>query len=312
MLYKLKSKNAAYIALNEEKNLLYSFQEVTKEKNPKLCTYSIIDGQFKLINEQVISGGLPCHLLKIEDRDLLVVACYQTGSVLVYPLDRNGIPKSASQEIIHVGFSINALRQESAHAHMISYNIHDGLIYVPDLGMDKIMVYKITDNNQLQENHQIEIPKGGGPRHMVFHPSNHYAFVMNELTGAVSLLKNNNGKFAWIQNTSSLSIDHFGEASSSAIKISKTGRFIYCGNRSNHTISILEFDEETRVLKFVGSQSTFGKTPRDFTLSPSGNWLLVANQDSDTIVVFAINEQAGLLNKAQENKESKSISCLKF
>ena len=311
-LYKEKSRNASYLSLDKEKQLLYTFQELIKDKKPKLRTYSISEKHLKLINEQDISGGLPCHLLQIPNKNILAVACYETGNLLVFPLDGKGIPNVASQEIKHQGISANALRQEAPHAHMICYNLNDGFIYAPDLGIDKVIVYNVSDNNQLIENYQISVPKGGGPRHMVFHPSNNYAFIMNELTGMVSLLKNEEGKFVWRANIQSLPDNPIQDASASAIKISQSGRFIYCGNRSISAISILEFDVETESLKLIGSQSTFGKTPRDFTLDPSGKWLLVANQDSDTLVVFSVDSNTGLLRKVSENCEAKSVSCLKF
>jgi 6-phosphogluconolactonase len=310
-LYKEKNRNTAYMSFHEEANLIYTFQELTVEKKPKLLTFIIKDIGLELMSQQDIQGGLPCHIQKVEGRNLVLVACYQTGNILVYTLDENGIPNALSQEIKHKGKSLNVTRQEAAHAHMVNFNSHDGLVYVPDLGMDKIVVYKIIDN-QLKESYSIDVPIGGGPRHMVFHPSNKYAFVMNELTGHVSVFKNENGRYNWKQNAPSLPEDYKGDATSSAIKISKSGRFVYCGNRGIHAISIFEFDEQDETLILLSNQDTCGKTPRDFTLSPSGKWLIVANQDSDTMVVFEIDESSGRLRKAHENMDAKSVSCLKF
>ncbi|MDW7690931.1 lactonase family protein [Flammeovirgaceae bacterium SG7u.111] len=310
LLFKGKNRNTSYLSLNEDKKLLYTFQELSEDKSPKLLTYSIQDNNLELLHEQEIEGGLPCHLQKLKNHDLLAVACYQTGNVVLFPLDEKGMPQPAVQNIRHEGSSVNKVRQEAPHAHM-AYSNPRGLVYVPDLGIDKIMVYQVV-GGKLKRVDQIEVPMGRGPRHIDFHPSNKYAFVMNELTGDVSLLKNDGRKFRWEKNLLSLPKALEEDAASSAIKVDRSGQFIYCGDRSNHCISILKFDIETESLTLAGNQETFGKTPRDFTLSPSGKWLIAANQDSDSIVVFEVDKQSGLLTKTHENKEAASVVCLKF
>ncbi|WP_299556294.1 lactonase family protein [Seonamhaeicola sp.] len=301
--------NTAYLAISKDGQYLYSFQEVMPEKHPHVLAYKIHDDKsLTLINKQPILGGLPCHINFVDDKTL-VVACYWTGNVHVYPINEDGSIDPHSQILQHEGSSVNKDRQEAAHTHMV-YK-HDDQVFVPDLGIDKIVVYDI-DNSRLTEAYRIDTPLGGGPRHLDIHPNGNYGFLMNELTGDVSILKLNNGRFEVIKNMNSLPESYKGIPSSSAIKLSKDGKYLYCSNRGSETITIFKFNEDAEVLELIGYQDVFGKTPRDFAISPCGNWLLVANQDSFTIEVFKIDHVTGLLNKVSSNAESKSISCLRW
>lgn len=308
-LYVEENINTAYLVISADKQYLYSFQEVMPEKNPHVLAYKINDDKsLTLINKQPILGGLPCHINFI-DKKTLAVACYWTGNVHIYPINNDGSLNPHSQILQHSGSSVNRERQEAPHTHMV-YKFNNQVM-VPDLGIDKVVVYNI-DNSRLTEAYRIDTPLGGGPRHLVMHPQGNYGFLMNEITADVSILKLNDGKFQVIENINSLPDSYKGLPSSSAIKLSKDGKFLYCSNRGSETITIFSFAEDTGILSFVGFQDVFGVTPRDFDLSPCGNWLLVANQDSFTIEVFKIDTNTGLLDKVSSNNESKSVSCLKW
>jgi 6-phosphogluconolactonase len=81
------------------------------------------------------------------------------------------------------------------------------------------------------------------------------------------------------------------------IVASPDGRFVYGSNRGHDSIAIWAVDQSTGDLQPVGHESTRGQTPRNFTLDPSSDWLLVANQDSDTIVPFRRDQASGLLTQ---------------
>lgn len=304
------NRNTSYISISKDKQYLYSFQEVLEDKKPIILAFRIQeDCSIKLIDKFEIKGGLPCHLSLINNDESLAVACYEKGVVHTISIDEDGCFDNDYQFIEHNGKSINVERQECAHAHMVAEL--DSKLFVPDLGLDKIVVYNFL-NKELIEDYKIEMPLGAGPRHIVFHPSGNYAFVMNKLTSGISVLKKVEGKFQVIQNVSSLPKTYKGIPSGAAIKISSDGKFIYASNRGSNTIAILNFDQGNEKLELVEQQDTFGETPRDFTLSPSGKWLIVANQDSNNIVVFRRGNETGLLIKVNENKQTKSVVCLEW
>ncbi|TYA92161.1 lactonase family protein [Seonamhaeicola marinus] len=311
LLHMEENVNTAYLVISKDQQYLYSFQEVMPEKNPHVLAYKINeDKSLTLINKQPILGGLPCHINLINDDKTLLVACYWTGNVHVYQLNDNGSVNPHSQILQHKGSSVNKDRQEAAHMHMVYEHNHQ--IFVPDLGLDKVVVYDIEEGSKLKEAYRINTPLGGGPRHLVIHPKGMYGFLMNELTGDVSTLKLKDDKFEVIDNVNSLPSNYKDTPSSSAIKLSKDGRFLYCSNRGCETVTIFEFKEETGALNIINYQETSGKTPRDFNLSPCGRWLLVANQDSFSIETFKVDTVTGMLNNVYSNKEIRSVSCIQF
>lgn len=310
LFHTLITRNSSFITISKNKKYLYSFQEVSSDKKPVVLAFFIQeDCSLQPIDQLQISGGLPCHLSLINNDKNLAVACYQKGIVYNIPIDENGKFAQDFQTLEHKGIGIHKERQECAHAHMVCEQGNQ--IFVPDLGIDKIVVYNLIAN-KLVENYKVETPLGFGPRHLVFHPSKKYAFVMNELTSKISVLKKVKNKFQVLENINSLPELYKGIPSGAAIKISDDGNFIYASNRGSNTIAIFSFNEENEELLLVNQQETFGETPRDFIISPSGKWLVVANQDSNNIVVFKRNLETGLLVKHIENKQAKSVVCLKW
>jgi 6-phosphogluconolactonase len=136
---------------------------------------------------------------------------------------------------------------------------------------------------------------------------------MEELTGTVVVYKYNNGKFAKQQRLSALPKDFTGAAGSADIHVSPDGKFLYCSNRGDaNTITIFSIDQQNGQLTVVGTQSTLGKTPRNFNFDPTGNYLLVANQQSDNIVIFKIDKKTGLLTDTGKQISVPNPVCIKW
>ncbi|MEM6642909.1 MAG: beta-propeller fold lactonase family protein [Bacteroidota bacterium] len=287
------SINPGFLALNREKELVYTFEERESHLNPRLLTFRIDGDRIVPVHEVPIPGGLPCHLSFIREKGLLAVACYQTGNLHIYNVDENGLPFTLAQTVQHEGKSINISRQEGPHAHMVSY--FENEIYVPDLGLDKVIVYSIK-NGGLQHNYHIDLPPGGGPRHIAFHQSGRYAFVTNEMSGNISILRKGGSEFVFLKNFYLLSNQAKNDASLSTIHLS--GDQLLVGIRSLHCIASLTFVESTASLQQKENVETFGLTPRDFVITPDQKWLLVGNQDSHSIVVFSL-EKGSLIFKSK-------------
>ena len=306
-------RNPSYLSLHPNQRFLYAVEEVLKEKSPLVNAFAIQeDYSLRLINQQSIPGGLPCHLDFVSE-DLLAIACYETGHVVAYPIAQDGSLEAASFINQHQGSSANPDRQEGAHAHVIAPETA-GRIAVCDLGMDEVLFYELDAQSRqlvLKEQDTLKIPAGNGPRHIVFHPGGNYAFVLNELTATVSVLKKEAGKWFLQTTHAALPETYQDEPAGSAIRVHPSGRFVYSGNRGHDSITIFHFDETNGSLKLIEHQFTGGKTPREFNLSPDGQWLLAAHQDSDSVVVFRVNDKNGLLEKRGEY-EVRSPVCLKW
>ncbi len=187
---------------------------------------------------------------------------------------------------------------------------------MPDLGLDKVMIYSFNKKNgQLIAAPQpfVKLPAGTGPRHIVFNSKNKYAYLMQELTGTVTAYKYHKGRLTEIQNISAAPENFKGFMGSADIHVSPDGRFLYCSNRGeSNSITIFTINHATGKLTVVGNQSSLGLAPRNFNFDPSGNYLLVANQKSDNIIIFRRDKNTGLLTDTGNKIEVGSPVCLKW
>ncbi|MCP3932079.1 MAG: lactonase family protein [Bacteroidetes bacterium] len=310
-------RNPAYLCISQDKKYLYSTDEVSKDAQPHIKSYKIYpdDHTLKLLNEQKIPGGFACHLSCSPTGKNLLLACYQTGNVVVYPIRPDGYLEPLSDNVQHFGTSVNKERQEGPHAHIVAFHNKSQKLYVCDLGIDKVMEYEIDeDAGKLSDRDKcpIPIPAGSGPRHIAFHPDGTYAFVINELTSTVSVLQYKEYCFEYLRSYPSLPDNYTGIPSGAAIRVSLDGRFVYVSNRGCDSIAVFQFEENTASLTLLEQVFTNGNTARDFCLDPSGQWLLAANQDSDSIMVFKVDKETGKLEGTHINIQTKSPVCLQW
>jgi len=160
----------------------------------------------------------------------------------------------------------------------------------------------------------VETEPGAGPRHFDFHPNNKFAYLIEELTGSISAYAyRGNGQLDLIQNISALPPEYTGSVGSADIHVSPDGKFLYASNRGeSNTIAIFKINPQSGELMLAGHQSTMGKTPRNFNFDPSGNFLLVANQNSDDIIIFKRDKQTGLLSDTGKKIEVGNPVCIKW
>lgn len=310
--------NPSYIAISKDNKSLYTVEELPINENPKIKSFKINSkgeaSHLSFVNEQVLPGSFACHLNLTNPQSHVIVACYMTGNILVYPLAENGSLLPATQNLKHTGKGPNLGRQEAAHAHMI-YPFGTNDLFAVDLGIDIAKAYTFSNTSGhfiASPKMDVAITKGAGARHMVLHPNENHAFIFSELTSELFSFKRNAQFFTAIEIQSSLPNDYNGIPSGAAIRIHQNGKFIYVSNRGHNSICIFNFDEQTEKLELLTHVSSEGKTPREINIDPTGKWLLVANQDSNTIVIFSINQKTGLLKKHSKNSEAKSASCICF
>jgi 6-phosphogluconolactonase len=309
ILHAINVVNPSYLAISSDNKFLYCSTELDEKFDPKVQAYKINDDfSLSFVNEQPIPGGYPCHI-EISDNNILV-ACYQTGNVIQYPVDQFGKLKKFTKNCQHSGTSINKERQEGPHAHQVVVHPGKKQIYVCDLGIDTIKAYHFKDLELMSDFTQdIIVTKGGGPRHMVFNKDRNLAYVLNELTGAVSILKDIGGKFQQTGTYSSLPVTYNGMPSSSAIRIHPNGMFLYAANRILNAIAIFEIKGEK--LKVLEYQYTEGVELREFNITPIGKWLIACHQDSHDTIVYQIKKDGKLIKK-YKTKKIKTPVCVAF
>lgn len=314
--------NPAFLAIDPQQRYLYAVNEVgtfADKPGGAVSAFSIDPktGELTYLNQQPTHGAGPCYLSVDQTSRFVLVANYSGGSVSVLPIQSDGKLGEITDFVQHEGSSVNSRRQSSPHAHSIVLDGANRYAFVPDLGLDKIMIYKLDlANGKLKPNDEpwAKVKSGSGPRHFTFHPNSKYAYVINELDSTLTgfAYDGERGSLREIQAVPTLPED-FSEISHCAdVHISLSGKFIYGSNRGHDSIVIFQIDEETGKLTYVGHESTQGKNPRNFAIDPTGEFLLAANQNTNNIVIFRINQQTGKLIPTGHVTEVPMPVCLKM
>jgi 6-phosphogluconolactonase len=178
------------------------------------------------------------------------------------------------------------------------------LAFVCDLGLDKIMVYRLDAARGLLTPNDppfASVAPGSGPRHFAFHPNAHFAYVINEMASTVTAFEYDaaGGRLSAIQTITTLPADFHGSNTCAEIQVHPSGKFLYGSNRGHDSIAMFAIDGLTGKLSPLGFESTQGKTPRNFGLDPSGAFLLAANMASDNVVLFRIGADGKLTPTGQ-------------
>jgi 6-phosphogluconolactonase len=176
-----------------------------------------------------------------------------------------------------------------------------------------IYKYNATSETKvLDSKDSISVKPGSGPRHLTFSPNGKIVYLLQELDGTLSIYKNEKGALTKLDETTVVASDFKGDISAADIHISPDGRFLYATNRGTaNDISCFEIQKDGRLL-FKERTSTLGKGPRNFTIDPTGNFLLVGHQYTNNIVIFKINKQTGSLTDSGKSINMCSPVCLLF
>ena len=297
--------NPSFVAVNPSHRNLYAVSEAARFKGKPsgaVAAFSIDPDSGKLarINAQSSGGAGPCFVAVDHAGKHLLVANYGSGSVAVLPIRADGGLGEATAFIQHHGASVHA-RQKGPHAHAIYADAHDQFVIVPDLGMDKLMIYQYDAKaGTLKPNPAMPFARltpPSGPRHFAFHPSGEFGYVINEIASTITAFRYaaDRGTLATLQTVSTLPADFQGKSTTAEIVVSADGRFVYGSNRGDDSIVVFAVNAKTGKLTFVSRHETQGHTPRNFAIDPSGRFLLAANQDTDNIVVFRVDRSTGML-----------------
>ena len=217
------------------------------------------------------------------------------------PIQADGTLGEPATVIKHQGSSVNRERQAGPHAHFIIPDPANRFALTCDLGLDQVLVYRLdAAKAALVANDPpfAAVKPGSGPRHLAFHPSGRFVFLINEMAATITTFAYDAGRGALkeLQTVSTLPESFTGAKSGAEVQVHPSGQFVYGSNRGDDSLVVFGFDAANGKLTFVQRQPTQGKTPRHFALDPSGQWLLAENQDSDSIVVFRVDAKTGRLS----------------
>ena len=288
-----------FLDLHPDGNKLYAVCRLPNG-NPGVAGFAIQDGSLRFLNGKEIGDGGGTHLAVHPSGTFLLTAQYGGGSTARFGLDGDGHLQGEPILYEHEGGSkVVAKRQKSPHPHWCGFDLAAKFAFVPDLGMDGVVIYRIADQ-QLHKHGFAEVPAGGGPRHMKFSHDGKRAYVLNELALSVSVFDYNapQGSLTMIQTIPTLTEaikDKESFNAASEIRIHPNGQFAYAANRGHDSITVFAIEAESGKLRWVENEPIRGAWPRNFNLDPSGRWLLAAGGQSNTVSVFAVDTESGEL-----------------
>ncbi len=310
--------NPSFVALDPKGRCLYAVREgggpagavVALARNPAT-------GELTILNEQPSGGQGPCYVTVDRAGRFALVANYGSGSVALLPIADDGRLQPASSVIQHEGSSVNRSRQKGPHAHSIVLDPANRFAYAPDLGIDKIMIYRLDRaQGKLVPNDPpfAQCEPGSGPRHFTFHPDGKHAYVIEELSCTVTVFDYDaaTGGLRARQKISTLPRDFKGSSTCAEVQVHPSGRFLYGSNRGHDSIAAFAIDAKTGELRLLGFTPTQGKNPRNFAIDPSGTFLLAANQDSGNVVSFRIDPATGKLTPTGQICQVSMPVCVKM
>lgn len=311
--------NPSYLAVAPNEKYVYAVNETHGANGGDVSAYTFdkTTGKLTLINQQHTNSDDPCYVSVSKNSNWVMVANYSGGSTTAFAANKDGSLNPASQLLQDTGSGANINRQEKAHVHSAVFSPANDYLFTPDLGTDKVMIYKFNQDAEKPLTPATPAYKavsaGYGPRHFTFHPNQKFAYLIHELSGTVGVYRYNNGKLTLVQDIAAHPAGYKGDIGSADIHLSPDGKFLYASNRGDeNTITIYSADAATGKLKLKGYQSTLGKNPRNFMIDPTGNYLLVANQNTDNIVIFKRNKQTGLLQATGKQIEVSMPVCLQM
>lgn len=308
--------NASYLAVSKDRKNVYAVSEGGNGKGLSAFTFDLGSGKLTYVNSSSSGGGGPCYV-SVDDRKQTVFAAnYGSGSLGAIRLNPDGSLTQNVQSIQHEGSSINESRQSKPHVHSTVLSPDDRFLLVQDLGTDKINVYRYdpTGSQPLSPADPpfATVKAGGGPRHLAFHPNGKYAYVILEMGGDIVGFDYKNGKLETKQTITMLAPGFQGDVGAADIHISPDGKFLYGSNRGDANEIVIYSIDKKGMLTYVGRESSMIDTPRNFAIDPTGNFLLVANQNGNDIVIFKRDQRTGLLTATGKKIDVDKPVCLKF
>jgi 6-phosphogluconolactonase len=295
-----RAENPSFLAIDPSKRFLYAVSERGGPIGGAVIAYAVEPGGVELgeLNTRSTMGSSACHVAVDQTSRCVFAANYGSGSVAAFPVTADGSLGERSALMPHAGSGPNRKRQEGPHAHSVTVGPSNELLFVADLGIDRIVVYRIDAERAQLKRHDpptVKTAHGAGPRHMAFHPSGRSTYVINELNGTMTAYAYAplSGTLTEINTLSTLPEGYAGANLCADVHVRPDGRFVYGTNRGHDSVVAYAIDPATGAISFVDRVGSGGKHPRNFAITPGGYYLLVANMESNNIVTFAVNRETG-------------------
>lgn len=324
-----------WITLSPGREYLYCAAEVDEfEGKPtgEVASFRLNSGKLTPLSARNSASKGTCHVALDHSGRLLLSADYGGGSAAAFTV-ADGVLTGPVWTEHYTQHGPNPTRQEAAHAHFASFSPDNRFAYINDLGGDCIHIYALnaalTGQSEsgayaspgtsgaapaLTAAGEYHAKPGSGCRTLHFHPNGRTAYCVNELLSTVDVLHwtRATGGLTRVSTVNLLPEGYTGPTRACDTVITRDGKFVYFANRDNDFLYSFHANYTTGALTPMGRTSCGGKIPRNFTLDPSERWMLVANQDSNLISVFARNPQTGVLANEGKSFAAPTPMCILF
>lgn len=302
-----ETHSPSFVAFHPNNKFLYAVNE--GQAAVSAFAINAKTGKLTLLNSQPSQGGAPCHLIVDPSGRNVLVANYTGGSCICLPIAKDGKLGEATSFHQHMG--------KRKHGHSIHVDQANKFALCCDLGLDQVIIYAFdAEQGKLTRHGAFNTPKGAGPRHFAWHPDGKTAYINGEsdLTIIACDYDAAQGALTQKQVLSTLPADVKRQGGSTAeTVVHPSGKFVYVSNRDPYnSIAIFSVDPQTRKLTAVGHQNAGVKTPRNFAIEPTGQYMLVANQSGGNVIVFRIDQTTGELTPTGASVEVPTPVCVRF
>jgi 6-phosphogluconolactonase len=315
-------ESPTFLTVHPSGKFLYSVNRgrVSSHKNSgSVSAYSIDkeSGKLTLLNHKPSYGNGPCHISTDQTGKLVFISNYAEGNLVVFPLSSDGSLGECADSIRFTGKGIHKERQDKPHIHSATPSPDNRFLFVTDLGMDRIYSFKIdlhSGHLTPAQRPYTEVKPGSGPRHFTFHPDGKHAYLAEELTSSVA-------SFSYQKKTGTLDLiedqvvalpaDFKGTNTSADIHTDASGKFLMMSNRGHESISLYAIEKNGKI-KLQETVNTGGGKPRNFLVDKKNEFVFVAHQDTDNIVLFKWQAKKGKLTSTGLQVKVPSPVCLKM
>jgi 6-phosphogluconolactonase len=308
---------AAFLARSSDNKHLYALlrtvNEMKRQMEEKLplegfvasFTINQTTGALREIG-RISSGGDRPTYITIEKNGKFALVANNLGhlvghSVTVFPIEADGTLAEPVQAIT-----------TGTRAHQIRVHPSNKWVYVPNIDSDTVSQFRFDEKTGKLtplSPPEVTVDAKLGPRHLDFHPNGKWVYLSNEYGAVVVTFSiNDDGTLKALgAPVSGVPADYSTDPMDkwqSEIRVHPSGRFVYAGERArtpmvaDQSVAVFAVDEKTGALRLKQNVPTMGRTPRNLVLDPAGKWLVVGNQESNSLVTFRIDPDKGTLTKA--------------
>ena len=298
----ISTENPSYLTYSPDRKYIYA---VNENENGTVSSFKVEENtSLTNLNKVSTHGAHPCHVTIDISGEKVAVSNYSGGNASIHSIINDGSLTEAFQILDH--------NVDSIASHVHSAFFCEKQLFVSDLGKNSVYNYQFDlDKYKLIDSSIVNMTDNAGPRHFAFTKNSKFIYIINEYANTITSAKRTDKGFELLENTSTLDEDFKGESFCADIHLSKNENFLYGSNRGENSIVVFKRDVSSGLLKKIQTISTQGNWPRNFTLDPSGKFLLVANQRSNNISVFKINDNDGKLSFMHDEELSSPV-CLLF